>query len=60
MQITIPCLLFSSVVPNITWAVLVECWPLVVLPFVYVAVGLVVGSLVVLQGVSSRPDRATQ
>lgn len=48
MQITIPCLLFSSVVPNVSVSVLRECWPLLVLPFLFVPAGLVIGSLVVL------------
>jgi predicted permease len=47
MQITIPCLLFSSVMPNVDAQVLRACWPLVVLPFLYVPIGLAVGSLVV-------------
>lgn len=48
MQVTIPCLLFSSVVPDVSVRLLRECWPLLVLPFIYVPLGLLIGALVVL------------
>ncbi|KAJ1623876.1 hypothetical protein T492DRAFT_882889 [Pavlovales sp. CCMP2436] len=47
MQVSIPCLLFASVVPGVDLAVLRQCWPLLLLPFVWVGLGLVLGKLVV-------------
>lgn len=48
MQITIPCLLFSTVAQGADKAMILSSWPLLVLPFVYVALGSALGGLVVL------------
>jgi predicted permease len=47
IQVTIPCLLFTSVAPVVNSRVLRTCWPLMVLPFVWMGLGLLLGALVV-------------
>lgn len=45
VNVTIPCLLFSQVLPSINFEVLGRAWPMLLLPFVYVGVGALVGWL---------------
>lgn len=48
MKILIPSLLFSSVVPGITPALFEYAWPLLLLPAVYLLIGVVIGVAVLL------------
>ena len=47
MRVTIPALLFCTAASSVTPALLASAWPLTLLPFVYVPVGLALGELVV-------------
>ena len=47
MRVTIPALLFSTAASSVTPALLASAWPLTLLPFVYVPVGLALGELAV-------------
>ncbi|KAL1507342.1 hypothetical protein AB1Y20_008188 [Prymnesium parvum] len=48
MKITIPCLLFSSVLPSVNLELVGAVWPMLLLPFVFVGTGALLGYLVVL------------
>ena len=39
MRVTIPCMLFSRVVPQVSWELLLEAWPMALLPLFFVATG---------------------
>ena len=47
-KVTIPALLFSSVLPSVDGKLIGAAWPMLLLPLVYVAVGAGVGKLAVL------------
>ncbi|KAL1528164.1 hypothetical protein AB1Y20_009525 [Prymnesium parvum] len=47
VKLLIPSLLFSSVVPGITPSLILYAWPLLVLPALYLLIGLLIGLLVV-------------
>ena len=40
MRVTIPCMLFSRVVPQVSWELLLEAWPMALLPLFFVATGI--------------------
>ena len=52
MKITIPCLLFSRVLPSVDIPLLTAAWPMLLLPLVTVSVGALLGYLTVL---ATRP-----
>ena len=45
VKLAIPCLLFSSVVPGVSWHVLSYAWPLLLLPAVHLLLGVLLGCL---------------
>jgi len=55
MNITIPCLLFHSVVAGFDRQVLSQAWPMALFPLIYVSIGLLIGMLVVAVG-NPPPD----
>ena len=48
VKLAIPCLLFSSVVPGVSWHVLSYAWPLLLLPAVHLLLGVLLGCLTAL------------
>ena len=47
MQLTIPALLFSTVLPSVDFRLITSAWPLLLMPAVYVLVGCAIGVVVV-------------
>ena len=43
MQLTIPALLFSTVLPSVDFRLITSAWPLLLMPAVYVLVGCAIG-----------------
>lgn len=55
VKLAIPCLLFSSVVPGVSWHVLSYAWPLLLLPAVHLLLGVLLGCLTAL--IVKPPER---
>lgn len=47
MKVTIPCLLFSSVLPSVNLSLVGAVWPMLLLPCIFVSTGALLGRLVV-------------
>ncbi len=47
MRVTIPCLLFTSVLPAVNLPLLARIWPMLFLPVIYAGIGALIGCVVI-------------